>query len=28
MIDTFNPLYITSDAKKCSDKKYPLSWNQ
>ena len=26
MIDTFNPLYITSDGLKIDDKKYPLSW--
>ena len=26
MIDTFDPLYITDAAKKCSDNDYPLSW--
>ena len=26
MIDTFSPLYITDDAKRCSDDDYPFSW--
>ncbi len=26
MIDTFNPLYITNNAKNIDDKKYPFSW--
>ncbi len=27
MIDTFDSLYVTTEAEKCSDEKYPLSWN-
>ena len=26
MIDTFEPLFVTKEAKKISDKNYPLSW--
>ena len=26
MIDTFEPLFVKKDAKKCSDENYPLSW--
>jgi len=26
MIDTFDSLYVTKEAKKCSDNKYPFSW--
>ena len=26
MIDTFDSLYVTKEAQKCSDDKYPFSW--
>ena len=26
MIDTFEPLYVTKEAKESSDENYPLSW--
>jgi homogentisate 1,2-dioxygenase len=26
MIDTFRPLYLTTDAKEFLDDKYPMSW--
>jgi len=28
MIDTFYPLYLTTEAKKLDDDSYPYSWNE